>query len=137
MSQSQNWIDARLSAFCVLLDSDNTNPGELLIYSGTRPSPGATPSGLVLARVVMKKPSMDNVTANVLTIKTPDDVLISTSGYASWARFISGSGLWICDVDVSLPGGGAEVEIDNGSLASLVLYAGGTLSVTLPRIQES
>ena len=31
----------------------------------------------------------------------------------------------------------AEVEIDNGSLASLVLYAGGTLSVTLPRIQES
>lgn len=137
MSQSQNWRDARLAAFCTLLDSDNTNPGELLIYSGTRPSPGGTPSGFILARVIMKKPSLDNVTSNILTIKTPDDILISTSGYASWARFTSGSGLWICDVDVSLPGGGAEIEIDNGSLASLVLYAGGTLSVTLPRIQES
>lgn len=135
MSQSNSWRLARLSSFCVLLDSDNTNPGELLIYQGSRPSPGDTPSGLLLARVVMQKPSLDSLVGNTLNLKDPSDILIASSGYASWARFTSGSGLWICDVDVGLPGSDAEVKIDNG-LGSLVLYAGGTLSVALPRIQE-
>lgn len=136
-------ISDRLQAFTRQLDSDPNLPGRLLLFSGTRPAPGqpVLPDGLVLARLVLYKPSLFSVNGTVLTLKNPEPVLVQSSGLAAWGRYENGVGQHVADIDVGVDGDiGVECIIrkaDNTAADTTMLFAGGEFSVVLARHVET
>ncbi len=129
-------ISDRLQALTRALDADPVLPGRLLIYGGTAPSTGQPPdTAPLLASFSFSRPSLDNVTNKVLTLLNPTTVLVTTTGEATWARMVNGAGQFVVDLDVGLPADNAAVRLTTTS-GTLMLYAGGELSVSLARLVE-
>lgn len=137
-------ISDRLQALTRALDADPTLPGKLLVYDGPRPAAGGAPDAAssVLATLVFPRPSLNNVTTNVLTLLNPPPTMVTATGLATWARMTSGSGQFVADMDVGtddtlpLP----EVIIrkaDNSPADTTNLYAGGEFSVSLARLVDA
>lgn len=128
---SQSVVSDRLEALTRGLDAGNS-PGKINIYSGPRPAPGAAiTSQTLLASVSFQKPSSGGVVGNTLTLNyVAGPVLAVGTGVAVWARFVSGAGAYVADMDVSLekdadgnPGPG-EIHLD-----VLQIYAGGSVTI--------
>ena len=89
------------------------------IYDGARPALGGTPSGNLLASIVLMEP-IGIVANGLLTITPTDEVMITNTGQATWARIVNGNGALAWDCDVSDLNGSGELR-----LPSTTLYAGG------------
>lgn len=130
-------ISDRLQALTRAMDADPVQPARLRIYSAPVPSAGQPPdTAQLLATLVFPKPSLSSVSVTTLTLLNPTTTLVATTGEAAWARIENGAGQYVADLDVGGAGSSAAVILDNGS-NSLMLYAGGELSVTLAKLQES
>lgn len=136
-------ISDRLQALTRALDADPTLPGKLLIYDGPRPEVGGAPDAAssVLATLVFSRPSLDNVTTNVLTLLNPPPTMVTVTGLATWARMVNGSGQFVADMDVGTDAD-TDVEVvirkvDNSPADTTNLYAGGEFSVSLVRLVET
>lgn len=129
-------ISDRLQALTRAMDAHPSQPARLLIYTAPVPSAGQPPdTAQLLAELVFPKPSLNNVTAKTLNLLNPATTLVSMTGEPAWARIENGAGQYVADLDVGVAGSGAAVILDNGS-NTLMLYAGGELSVTLAKLQE-
>lgn len=136
-------ISDRLQALTRALDADPTLPGKLLVYDGPRPASGGAPDAAssVLATLVFPRPSLNNVTTNVLTLLNPLPTMVTTTGLATWARMVSGSGQYVADMDVGTDAD-TDVEVvirkaDNSPADTTNLYAGGEFSVSLARLVDA
>jgi hypothetical protein len=89
------------------------------IYGGIRPVLGATPLGDLLVEIPLKTP-VGTVAEGRLTLAPTDEVLITNTGQATWARVVNSQGVLAWDCDVSDLDGRGELR-----LASTTLYAGG------------
>lgn len=136
-------ISDRLQALTRALDSDPALPGKLLVYDGPRPAAGGAPDAAssVLATLVFPRPSLNNVTTNVLTLLNPPPAMVTATGLATWARMSSGSDQFVADMDVGTDAD-TDVEVvirnaDNSPADSTNLYAGGEFSVSLARLVDA
>lgn len=130
-------VSDRLQALTRAMDADPVNPAHLSIYSGPVPSAGAPPGeAILLATLIFPKPSLDNVTSKTLTLLNPITTLVAVTGGAGWARIENGANQYVVDLDVGIMGADVAVGVDNGA-GTLMLYAGGDLSVSLAKLQES
>lgn len=138
---SQAVISDRLQALTRRLDADPVLPGRLLIYSAPRPASGQPPAtAVLLAQLVFPKPSLDNVTGNVLTLLNPATALAQATGEAHWARLQNGASQFVADASAGIDPQTCVVLLrkPNGDLAdTAMLYAGGELSVTLAQHAEA
>lgn len=143
ISYALSVISDRLQALTRALDADPTLPGKLLVYDGPRPVAGGAPDAAssVLATLVFPRPSLNNVTTNVLTLLNPLPTMVTTTGLATWARMTSGSGQFVADMDVGTDANtGVEVIIrkaDSSPADTTNLYAGGEFSVAMARLVEA
>lgn len=114
---------------------DDTDPGVIEIYDGSRPSTGgeAVSTQTLLGTCTFSMPSAPNASGGVLTFDSiEEDSAADESGTASWARVNDGAGNWVMDMDVGESGSGASlilntVEIVEGGpirIDSGVLTAG-------------
>lgn len=123
--------NTRLAAIANALDAANSG-GLVRIYSEPRPMPGEELIGQVLlAEIHLPKPCALEIIGGMLTFAPVGETLCARSGTAAWARFADGDGRLVVDMDVGLPGSGAEVE-----LSDLHLLAGGTITVNLAELRE-
>lgn len=94
----------------------------ILIYGDDEPRPatGATATGALLVTIELEKPS-GTIASGELTLAAGDDVIVTSTGVALWARVINGDDGIAFDCDVSDTSGSAELQ-----LPSTTLFAGGT-----------
>jgi hypothetical protein len=123
--------NSRLAVFSTALDSALAG-GLLRIYAGVRPAIGELLGGqILLVEIRLPKPATWRLDDGKLQFAPIGQALCRRSGTAAWARLLDGDERWIADLDVGLPGSGAEVE-----LSRLALFAGGALVVQLAEICE-
>ena len=89
------------------------------IYDGVRPALGGTPTGNLLASIVLMEP-LGTVSNGLLSVTPTNEVMIGNTGQATWARIVNGNGALAWDCDVSDLNGTGELR-----LPSTTLYAGG------------
>lgn len=89
------------------------------LYDGVRPTLGGAPTGNLLVSIVLMEP-IGTVANGLLTLTPTDEVMIATTGQATWARIVNGNGALAWDCDVSDLNGSGELR-----LPSTTLYAGG------------
>ena len=128
-------ISDRLQALTRALDADPVLPGRLLIYGGAIPPIGQQAAGQLLTSFSFGRPSLSNVSGRILTLGNPMTILATATGEATWARMVNGAGQFVVDLDVGLPTDNTAVKLTTVS-GTLMIYAGGELSVTLARLQE-
>lgn len=123
MNYSQAFRDAFLvGGVQALLDAGGSaDPAYLLVYNGTQPSAGATPTGsILLVTMVMAYPATVFSSPKLaLQQANPAGDMITTQGVANWARLMNGLNQWIADGSVG-PSGDFNVTGTTGTL----LYAG-------------
>lgn len=110
--------DARLQAVVDFLAQGTTN-ATITLYSGDRPAIGAAPSGTSLVVIPLVEPA-GTVSGGVLTLTSPPEEMVTTSGVATWARVANGKGIVAFDCDVSDEAGSGEI-----TMQTTTLYAGG------------
>ena len=110
--------DARLQAVVDFL-AQGTENATITIYSGDRPVIGATPSGTSLVVIPLVEPA-GTASGGVLTLTSPPEEMVTTSGVATWARVANGNGVVAFDCDVSDETGSGEI-----TMQTTTLYAGG------------
>lgn len=108
----------RLNGVITFLSAGSEN-ARAEIYDGVRPALGGTPSGNLLASIVLMEP-LGAVADGLLTVATTNEVMIGNTGQATWARIVNGNGALAWDCDVSDLNGTGELR-----LPSTTLYAGG------------
>lgn len=120
VAQSQDFQGAANAGRLAFLDTGAGN-ATIQIYGTARPAAGAAAGAAPLVTVVLAKPcgTVDNGLL-VLASQDPAGDLITTSGTATWARFVNGAGTWAFDADVSVEGGAGEVQFPGTTL-----FAGG------------
>ena len=89
------------------------------VYDGLRPVFAAVPAGTLLVTIVLAEP-LGTIEAGVLTLTPTEEVMITATGQATWARIVNGEGAVAWDCDVSDLNGTGELR-----LPSTTLYAGG------------
>ena len=143
MSFALSVISDRLQALTRALDADPALPGKLVIYDGPRPSSGDNPDPVssALATCVFPRPSLDSVTTFTLRLRQPLPTMVTTTGLATWARMVSGSGQFVADMDVGTDADtNVEViirKVDNSPADTTNLFAGGEFSVSMARLVEA
>ena len=110
--------DARLQAVVDFL-AQGTENATIKIYAGTRPAIGGAPSGDLLVSIPLVEP-VGAVSGGVLTITSPPEEMVTTSGAATWARVANGDDVVAFDCDVSDEAGSGEI-----TMQTTTLYAGG------------
>jgi hypothetical protein len=100
--------NSRVDAIRAAVDA-GASGGFLRIYSGSKPTKGATPAGLLLADILLADPCGSS-TGGVLTITTPrTDTSANNSGTASFFYLVDSTGAFVCDGDVANSGSDLNV----------------------------
>lgn len=103
--------------------------GLLRIYSGSKPTKGGTPAGLLLAEIVLADPCGTS-TGGVMTITTPrTDNSANNSGTASFFYLTDSTGAFVCDGDVANSGSDLNVT-------TTTIVAGQPVEITSLTITE-
>ena len=89
------------------------------VYDGARPVFAGTPGGHLLVTIALVEP-IGTIQDGVLTLMPTEEVMITATGQATWARIVNGEGGIAWDCDVSDLNGTGELR-----LPSTTLYAGG------------
>lgn len=112
----------------------NASAGQILIYSGSRPSTGAAiTSQLLLATLTLSKPS-GTISGGVLTFNaigngTGTSAATGSGTDATWCRFQDGGGAFVTDGSVGTSG--ADINLN-----AIHIVTGATVSVTSGTITE-
>jgi len=118
MAISPELNDYRLNGVIAFLAAGAAN-AQANIYDGVRPALGGTPTGNLLAAIVLMEP-VGTVANGLLTLTPTEEVMIAHTGQATWARIVNGHGTLAWDCDVSDLNGSGELR-----LPATTLYAGG------------
>lgn len=118
----------RLDQITAAVDAGTTNPtGTIRLYDGVQPAKGGAATTL-LAECEFQNPSFPaasggTMTANAVTAEASAPSPAPT--VATWARLVDRDGNFVMDGTVGLTSSGADVEIDNTTIAN-----GQTVNVT-------
>lgn len=93
---------------------------KLIIYSGTQPPGGGTPT-TVLAELVCSVTSFAGSAAagSLLLNAITQDVSANATGSASWWRITTSADVFVMDGDISLIGGAGDMQLDDLSIVLL------------------
>lgn len=95
-----------------------TGNAAIEVYGTARPAAGDPAGADPLLTIVLAKPcgELDDNGALILAANEPAGELVASTGDALWARFVNGDGEWAFDADVSVDGGGGEVQFPDINL---------------------
>ncbi|MHC6050624.1 hypothetical protein ACYT85_02820 [Ralstonia solanacearum] len=123
--------NSRLAVIGQALDAGAAG-GLLRLYAAPRPDVGQPLTDqVVLVDIRLPKPCVLSLDGGRLVFAPIGQALCRRSGIAAWARLCDSEGAWVADLDVGLPGSGAEVE-----LSRLQLFVGGAVNVELAELIE-
>lgn len=111
-----------------LLDGGSSNPnGFMEIRTGTKPANTLLPAtGTLLAVLNFSNPAFgDFSNSSALANAISPDVDIDADGTAGWFRCYDRDGVAIFDGDITITGGGGDIEFD-----TINFLAGGTVQIT-------
>lgn len=95
-----------------------TGPGEIEIWSGSRPDVNSTPAGTLLATVVLDATAAFGAAATgTATLTDPGAVTATADGTASWFRGLDSAGATVCDGSVSATGGGGDLTLSTTTIS--------------------
>ncbi len=119
-----------------LIDGGTTQPnGYMQFRTGAKPaSPQVAATGVLLATVGFSNPafttfSNGQATANPIA----SDTSIAATGVAGWFRISDREGVPVFDGDVTITGGGGDVEFDNVQFIQGGTVAIDSFTVTMPQ----
>lgn len=124
-----------LKASLALLVKDTTN-GEIQLWSGTKPSPGGTPTGTLVVTIDMTDMAGTvNEPLYQLWLDVPLQAQIlgadpANGTVVTWARIKDGSGNWWGDLTLSDEAGAGEVKLED-----TLLYNGAFARITSGTVQ--
>ncbi len=125
--------NAAVAAVANLVDAD-VGAGTIQIRSGAQPATANDPaSGTLLATVTLADPAWSGPAAGVMTLDTTP--VLSTTGVAAanagWFRMLDNSGDTILDGNVTVTGGGGDLELNTIaiSIGLTVEITAGTLTM--------
>jgi hypothetical protein len=111
-----------------LLDAGTTNPNAVIEFrTGAKPaSPQAVATGTLLATNNFSNPAFGNF-SNGQSLANPiaDDTDVDATGICGWFRIYDRDNGAVIDGDVTVTGGGGDIEFDN-----VDFIKGGTVTIT-------
>jgi len=120
--------NTRVDSIRIAIDAGATG-GLLRIYSGSKPTKGATPAGLLLAEIVLADPCGTS-TGGVLTVTTPrTDTSANNTGTAAFFYLTDSTGAFVCDGDCGTSG-------SDLNLTTLSIVSGQPVEITSLTITE-
>lgn len=99
-----------------LVDTGTLNPnGYVEFRTGTKPaSPQAAVSGLLLATLGYSNPAFGSFSSGLAAANPiASDSNLANSGVCTWFRTYNRDGVPVWDGDVTITGGGGDIEFDN------------------------
>ena len=102
----------------------------LQLFTNAQPSPGADAGVAAQVEFVLAKPC-GTITDGVwsLIAAAPGGTMVLINGIPRWGRWLTASGAWVADGDVTDPDHNGAIRIDGGATpdggTSPMLYAGG------------
>ncbi|MGY3855816.1 hypothetical protein ACW5W8_23975, partial [Aeromonas aquatilis] len=94
------------------IDTGSGASAKLTIYTGTKPAPGAaTTDQLALVVLTFSHPCAKTISGGVLTLKPLAEQMATASGAPTWGRIVDRDGAFVADLDVGVPGSGADLEL--------------------------
>lgn len=113
---------ARLQQIVDAIDA-GSGPGELRLYTGTRPAAGGTPSGALQVSIPLASPC-GVAAAAILTFTNGVEGLRVAEDTITWGRFTDSAGTYVMDATV-----GSDISITNvnGFLGSFVRITSGVM----------
>lgn len=131
MNYTASVKNVRAQALASKIDAA-TDPAHMIIYSGARPlGVGAITDQVALVTLVLKKPCYTSITDGILYLDTIVEQMVMTSGHATWARIVDGSGTPVGDMDIGVAGSGADIV-----LPTVDLIQGSYVRITAGQIRE-
>lgn len=113
--QTAELLAAQLAGVRDSLDVGTSN-ATIEIRTGAKPAAVTdAATGTLLATLILDKPC-GTLSAAVLTLIANGDAVAVATGTAEWARWADGNGAVRADSDVSVIGGGAEVQLTTLSI---------------------
>jgi len=118
--------DAMVNAAVDLIDAGGA-AGTINIYDGVQPATADDlPGGTLLGTLTFSLPAFGaSATATATAAAITSDSSADASGTAAWFRVLDSLGATIFDGDVTVTGGGGDLELDDVNIV-----AGGVISVT-------
>jgi hypothetical protein len=107
-----------------------SGPGVFKLYSGTKPAPGTTPSGVLQCSIVLADPCSPAVTSATLTFTNGRTGVRLANDEIAWGRMEDSAGNWVIDGDVTdLAGTGAfKITSTGGFTGAIVTLTSGTFT---------
>lgn len=120
---------AQLQVIADAIDAD-TDPGEFRLYSGTRPAPGGTPTGVLQCTLILAQPCATlHATDATLIFATPVEGVRMDDETITWGRFVDGAGNYVMDGDVAASAADFLIDSASGVIGALIRFNGGSLGL--------
>lgn len=107
---------------------------KILIYSGTQPAGGGAASGTLLATLTANASQFAaSASGGILTLSSITGATAVATGTAAWFRITKSDDTWVMDGDVTVTGGGGDLELDNINVTiNGTVGMSGTNTITAP-----
>lgn len=119
-----------------LIDLGSTNPnGYLEIRTSSKPaSPQVAATGILLATHNLSDPAFGNFTNGVANANSiTDDTNVAATGVASWFRIYDKDGNAIIDGEITVTGGGGDLEFTSVNFVTGGISSITSLTATMPQ----
>lgn len=133
-----NAAKASADAVVSLIDADDMNGGQLIIYDGTEPATPETVLDIQMALAIFALPkpafvpSIKNGSDAFAEANPVDSVLAIESGTASWFRLVDGDGVAVLQGSVTDTTGTGDVKVSSTSILTGVEVSVLALTYTQP-----
>ncbi|WP_429011726.1 hypothetical protein [Aeromonas veronii] len=133
ISYAEGLRTSRAQLLATAIDTGSGASAKLTIYTGTKPAPGAAPTDqLALVALTFSHPCAKTISGGVLTLKPLAEQMVIGSGAPTWGRIVDRDGAFVADLDVGVPGSGADLEIPASEFFAGALIRINTATITEP-----
>jgi len=132
ISFSDTLRSQRAQLLATAIDQGSLGAASLCLYGGNRPGSGqpVTDQPLLIS-LLLAYPCAASVGGGVLVLKPIPETLVTADGTLSWGRLLDRDGLPVADLEVGLPGSGADIE-----LPALAVYRGAFIRIDQATLTE-
>ena len=133
ISYAEGLRTSRAQLLATAIDTGSGASAKLTIYTGTKPAPGAAPTDqLALVVLTFSHPCAKTIAGGVLTLKPLAEQMATGSGAPTWGRIVDRDGAFVADLDVGVPGSGADLELPAAEFFAGALIRINTATITEP-----
>ncbi|MFM5537011.1 hypothetical protein ACET8U_06785 [Aeromonas veronii] len=124
---------SRAQLLASAIDTGSGPSATLTIYTGPRAPVGGQLTGqAALVALKFSHPCAKTVSGGVLTLKPLAEQMATASGAPAWGRILDRDGAFVADLDVGVPGSGADLEIPAAEFFAGALIRINTATITEP-----